>query len=360
MAADRDDGREPPRVRLDRHVVRRGDQHRALKIGRVGELVEHVAELALRGREAHVDDVELLLDRPAEPGEQRLARAFEPGAEHAHGVDLRVGRERPDDAGAGSAVAAEIALDVLLGDRLALRAERDRDRALNLADEGMAALDAAVEDADADARAGRALDRPGAVDLLGQRVDERDLCCRLARQRPGGKEPFLAHSTSAARRARRARSSSSPTARLISTRCAAAARGAAGEQRCGLEVGPVGRVDALCDRAGEDRDVRARLGDREGYRCGSVEHLPEGEVAARVGRLRARRPGTPPGRLRGRRRPPRRAAAGGSASASACAAPVASPATCAAASDDVGRRRTRLRSGGPGGGRSSGARGLHR
>jgi hypothetical protein len=27
---------------------------------------------------------------------------------------------------------------------------------------------------------------------------------------------------------------------------------------------------------------------------------------------------------------------------------------------DVGRRRTRMRSGGPGGGRSSGARGLHR
>ena len=91
--------------------------------------MQRLAELALRRRKAHVDDVVSLLDRPAEPGEQRLARALEAGAEHAHRVDLGVGRERSDDAGAGGAVAAEVALGVLLGDRLALGAERDRDRA---------------------------------------------------------------------------------------------------------------------------------------------------------------------------------------------------------------------------------------
>ena len=118
----------------------------------------------------------------------------------------------------------------------------------------MVALDAAVEDADADAGAGRALDRPGAVDLLRQRVRERDLRGRLARQRP--RREKLCSSlmpTSAARRARRARSSSSPTARLISTRCAAA-RAAPPASACrGLEVRPERRVDALGEGTGEDR-----------------------------------------------------------------------------------------------------------
>ena len=58
VAPDRDHRREAPRVALDRHVVRRGDEHRAAEVGAVGELVEQLRELALRRREAEVDDVE--------------------------------------------------------------------------------------------------------------------------------------------------------------------------------------------------------------------------------------------------------------------------------------------------------------
>src|SRR5581483_9987480 len=160
VAPDRDDRREPPRVRLDRHVVRGGDQHRPLEVGRVGELAKRVAELSLRRREAHVDDVVSLLDRPAETGEQRPPGSLEPGAEHAHRVDLAFRRERADDARARGAVPAEIALLVLRDDRLSLLAERDHDCAVDLADKRMLALDPAVEDADANPRPRRALERP--------------------------------------------------------------------------------------------------------------------------------------------------------------------------------------------------------
>src|SRR5205085_3650467 len=119
-------------------------------------------------------------------------------------------------------VPAVVALGVLHGDRLALLAHRDRNGAGDVADERVVPLDAAVEDAHAHARAGRADDRPIPVNPLWERVLERDSRCRVARQRPRG-EPFVvAHSTPAAARARRARSSSGPTARLISTRWAAA------------------------------------------------------------------------------------------------------------------------------------------
>src|SRR5262249_43468361 len=66
VATDRDDGREAPRVALDRHVVRRSDKDGAAKVRAVGELVEEPRELLLRRREAHVDDVETLSDRPTQ------------------------------------------------------------------------------------------------------------------------------------------------------------------------------------------------------------------------------------------------------------------------------------------------------
>ena len=109
VAADRDDAREPPGEALDRHVVRRGDEHRALEVGGVGELVQPVDVLLLRRRQAHVDDVEALLDRPLEPGEQHRRAAGVAGAEHADARQLALGRERADDPGARGAVAAEVA-----------------------------------------------------------------------------------------------------------------------------------------------------------------------------------------------------------------------------------------------------------
>ena len=150
----------------------------------------------------------------------------------------------------------------------------------------MVALDAAVEDADAYAGTGRARrspsrGRPSAA--AGSRA--RSAPSPHAGSDQAGKSLSSLISTSAAARARRARSSSSPTTRLISTRWAAALRGAAGEARRGLQVGAERRVDAIGEGAGEDRDVGARLGDRERC-CGcAVEHPGEREVASRIRRL---------------------------------------------------------------------------
>ena len=63
-----------------------------------------------------------------------LAGPLEAGSEHAHRVDLRLGRERADHAGAGGAVPAEIALVILLRDRVAVLVQGDEDGACNLAD----------------------------------------------------------------------------------------------------------------------------------------------------------------------------------------------------------------------------------
>ena len=87
VASDGDDRGEAPRVALDRHVVRRRDEHGALEVRAVGELVEDARERLLRRREAHVDDVEALLDRVAQPAEEHGAAAGEARPEHAHARD---------------------------------------------------------------------------------------------------------------------------------------------------------------------------------------------------------------------------------------------------------------------------------
>ena len=101
------------------------------------------------------------------PAEQDRAGARVAGAEHADAVDLALRREPADDAGARRAVAAEVALLVGRRDRVAVLVDGDRDGAADLADLRMVRLDAAVEDADAHALAGRALERPLARDALG-------------------------------------------------------------------------------------------------------------------------------------------------------------------------------------------------
>ncbi len=163
---DRDHRREAPRIALDRHVVRRGDEHRAAEVGGVGELVQELGELALRRREAEVDDLEALLDRVAETAEDQVGAAGVALAEHADAVDPAGRRERADDPRAGGAVPADVADRVGL-DRGHLAVERHRDRALDPADERMVAVDAAVEDADVDALAGRSSDRPVPRDPVG-------------------------------------------------------------------------------------------------------------------------------------------------------------------------------------------------
>ena len=127
----------------------RGDEDRVVEVGLVGQLVQQLGELALRRREAHVDDVEPLLDRPAQALEQDRAAALEAGAEHARAVEVALGREAADDAGAGRAVAAEVALGVVHALDLLVLAAVEGDRAVDVADLRVARLDPAVEDADA-------------------------------------------------------------------------------------------------------------------------------------------------------------------------------------------------------------------
>ena len=142
-------------------------------------------ELALRRREAHVDDVEALLDGPAKPGEEHAAAAGEPRPEHANADELAVRSKRADDPRAGRPVAAEVALEVVGDDGLVVGADRDRNRALHLADERVPGIDAAVEDADPHALAGRTAPGPLARYLSRPLEGERDALRTASRQAPG-------------------------------------------------------------------------------------------------------------------------------------------------------------------------------
>ena len=141
VRADRDDRGEPPRIALNGHVVRRGDQHRAAKVGAVGDLVKGANELAFRRREAHVHDGISLLDCPAQAGEKNRAAAYEALAEYAHAREAAIRSERADDPGTCRPMPREVAPGILLHDRLPVIADGDGDRFLDLADERMAGLD---------------------------------------------------------------------------------------------------------------------------------------------------------------------------------------------------------------------------
>ena len=107
----------------------------------------------------------LITSKPCSTAQRRPASRtgplpVKPGAEHAHAVQLAVRRERADDPGAGGAVPAEVALVSSSTTASRRRRRDDGDRAVDAADERVAGLDAAVEDADAHARAGRAAPAP--------------------------------------------------------------------------------------------------------------------------------------------------------------------------------------------------------
>ena len=100
-------------------------------------------------------------------------------------MDARLRRESADDPGAGRAVAAEVSFRVLAHLDPAVLGLHDGHRALELADERMAALDAAVEDADADALACRVAERPVAGDPLGPLDADLDPLRGTGRKAPG-------------------------------------------------------------------------------------------------------------------------------------------------------------------------------
>src|SRR5207247_8561650 len=105
--------------------------------------------------------------------------------EHADAGQAALRRERAHDSGAGGAVAAEVALGVLADPHVVAFVPRDRNRAVEVADERVSGLDAAVEDADADALASRAAPRPFTGDALGPFLADRDLLRGVGRQAPG-------------------------------------------------------------------------------------------------------------------------------------------------------------------------------
>ena len=146
VAGDGDHGRELPRVALDRHVVRGGDEHRALEVSRVRELVQDGRKLALRRREAHVDDVEALLDRPLQAAEEDAPDPVKPAPSTRTLTMSHSGAsERTTPAQAVPDVPAEITFGVLLHNRLSVGVQRDRHGPADVADELVAVVDAAVE-----------------------------------------------------------------------------------------------------------------------------------------------------------------------------------------------------------------------
>src|SRR4051812_20366491 len=111
------------------------------------------------------------------------ARAGEARTEDAHRGDLRVGRERADDAGARGAVPAQVALVVVVDLDVPVL-DGDRPRVRDGTDPRVAFLDAAVEDADAHAAAGGLSPGPVARDVLRPGALQTDVG-----DRPGGKAP---------------------------------------------------------------------------------------------------------------------------------------------------------------------------
>src|SRR5207248_9645417 len=113
-------------------------------------------ELELRGRKAEVHDLEPLLDREAEAGEQDGPTSTEPAAEDPDADELALRRQRADDSRARGAVTDHVDCVVLvygsvLGDDVSL---------LYGTDARVTGLDAAVEDADTHALARRAAPGP--------------------------------------------------------------------------------------------------------------------------------------------------------------------------------------------------------
>ena len=187
VAPDGDHAREAPGIALDGHVVGGRDQHRATEVCGVRELVQEGRELLLRRREAHVDDVVALLDRPAESLEQDGAAARVAGAEHPDAHQLALGCQRANDPRASGAVPAKVALGVVLLDDHLFTLDRDRDGLLHVAHQGMTGFDAAVEDAHPRTGAGRSAPRPFARDLAGPLLRQGDPLGRLRSEAPGWK-----------------------------------------------------------------------------------------------------------------------------------------------------------------------------
>src|SRR5215218_10018451 len=161
-----------------------GNEHAPLEVRAVRELVQQPRELLLRRRQAHVDQVVALLDRPLEAAEQDGSAPRVAGAEHPDAVELALGCDRAHDPGTRRPVPAQVTLVVLLHDPLAAPPATDRDCPLELPNHRMPPLDAAVEDADANTRSLGVPPGPLACDAFRPLVAQPDLVDGVRGQAP--------------------------------------------------------------------------------------------------------------------------------------------------------------------------------
>ncbi len=97
VSGHREHRAEQRRIARRRHVVGGADERHRLEIRSIGQVVEdRVQRLALR-RQAQVADLDVVLDRPLEPGGEGGSLAAQVGAKDPDADELHVGSQREDD-----------------------------------------------------------------------------------------------------------------------------------------------------------------------------------------------------------------------------------------------------------------------
>src|SRR5450759_2425416 len=109
--------------------------------------------------------MDALLDGPFKAGEERGTLAAQVGAEYADRVQLNLRRQADDDPGTCRGMAVKV--NGFVGHNLRLIVDQLDGDGFDepTANHGMRALNAAVDDRDLDARAGRAAPGPLAIDV---------------------------------------------------------------------------------------------------------------------------------------------------------------------------------------------------
>ena len=151
VTRDGDDRREPPGPAHHWHVVRGGDDDRAVEVGLVEQLVKRRGELPPGRREAQVHDAAAPFERPAKARDEISPASGEVRADHPHADQLALRRDRSDQRRARRAVTADVGLVVGLGDRLVVISCSNDDRFAHARDVGVVGIDARIDEPHEDA-----------------------------------------------------------------------------------------------------------------------------------------------------------------------------------------------------------------